>query len=915
MRIDYIGYQEDIFSETINSQEPRVYVFYNFENLKEARKYYKQPFLQQESRFITMMDLKEKLFPTEKLIVKEEKLAILFYELLTDDQKNKLEIENYFDSIDLSAKFFNFYRELHEYKIDKLKNLRDWQQEKYEIMQLIREKYLRKLADLNYIDNTLVFDFKYYKDYYLREYQEIVFINKIHFTPWEKDLLDKIEESGYSVHLYLQLDKKDYDSSNLRINSISLPESPVTEIELYHTEEDLLQIVNLISHLNMHSKLKRGMNKDDLDLAQSMSLFSSNSLKNEMYNVDQNLTEDQLDNEYIDDDICILDANYANSSYQQLLSAQMIKVDKEFPYTETVLYKFLDTLYNLISSADFAMGDLKLEISSLLTACYWPKFRDYYNLDKIDLKNLQLLAADDFIYLSAGFIEAKGDMLLKFKVILDEIKEINNLENLYEFTKFLEKIDLRKLNDGRFSNNIAQFFDALLEIHSIEEMNIVSSWNKYFSNKAQGLFRLVLNYLRYKQISLLTNNEKNNSESKSLHIKELLTATHLNHDNLIILNASRGVIPSEDSGGFLLSEKQRAELGLKTSAGVRLEEKYYFFRHLFSSKRVLVFSLKNLEENITTSSFVDELMLKYGLEVKESEINAEDYSSVSRSIFADDRTVISTAVYPDTIIEDKLMIEKDDFKENFSLAYYKYGVLKDCYYKFYLEHIAHLEEDHIEIEKELGPRILGILVHEIVGEIIDQIVSSFKADEELIKEVVMNKFKSYYLKVNSFYKKYYRDILFPRVERSIAYFFQEMKNRIDGSIQEVLTEWKPEAGKEDSFYQNELTSIYLNGRVDLLINTDSRKYLIDFKTGSGDIKQLDFYSLLINPNQSGDYVIDKAIYAVLDEKFDTGKTGTEAQLAEEIIETVNEFFSEEEYSYKYKSICQKCIMTDVCRVV
>jgi len=948
MRINYIDYQEDIFAEAINNQKPRIYVFDNFENLKEARKYYEQPFLQQESRFITMIDLKEKLFPNEKLIVKEEKLAILFYELLTDDEKSILEIDDYFDSIDFSAKFFSFYRELHEYKVDKLEDLRDWQQEKYEIMESIRERYLRKLDEFNYIDSTLVFNFEYYSDYYLSDYQEVIFMNKIDFTPWEKDLLNRIEESGYYVQLYLQLDKRDYDLSNLRIKSFSLPENPATEIELYHTEEDLLQIVNMISHLNMDSKLKLRMNEDDLK--QSISLFSSNSIKNKAYNGIKNYAIDQLDNRCIADvnnkidergadktykakivndnkshqnntddnkiaDLCILDANFANSSYQQLLSPEMIQVDKEISFTETQLYKYLDTLYNLVNSADSAMCDFKLEISSLLEACYWPKFRDYYNLNKIDLKNLQLLAADDYIYLSAGLIEAKGDILSNFEVILEEIREINNLKNLYEFTTFLENIDLRKLNDGKFSNNIAQYYDALLEIHSIEEMNIVSSWNKYFSNKALGLFRLVLNYLRYKQVTLLTNQDIKGNESQRLHIKELLTATHLNQDKLIILNASRGIIPSEDSGGFLLSEKQRAEFGLKTNTETRLEEKYYFYRHLFSSKKAIVFSLKNMEENITTSSFVDELMLKYGLEVKETEIKTKDYSSVSKNIFANDRTAISTDIYPDTITEDKLMIEKDDFKENFSLAYYKYGVLKDCYYKFFLEHIAQLEEDHIEIEKELGPRVLGILVHEIFGEIIDQIGSSFKADEELIKEVVIAKFISYYLKVNSFYKKYYRDILFPRIEHSIVYFLQEMRKRIDGTIQEVLTEWKPEAGKDNTFYQNELTSMYLNGRVDLLINTDSRKYLIDFKTGSGDIKQLDFYSLLINPNQSDDYVINKAIYAVLDEKFDTGKTGTEDRLAEEIIETLTEFFNEEEYSYKYKSICQKCIMTDICRVV
>ena len=901
MKINYVDYQQDILAKAVDSEIPKIYVFDNFENLKNAREYYKQPFLKQKSCFITMMDFKEKLFPTGKLIIREEKLAILFYQLLTADERSVLGIENYFDAIDLSAKFFNFYKELHEYKIDKVENLREWQQDKYEIMESVRKKYYRRLDELGYIDSTMAFDFKYFTDYFLRDYKEVVFINKIYFTPRERDLLGKIEECGYDVQLYLQLDNRDFDQSNLRIKSFSLPESPSTEIELYHTEEDFLQVVNFIS---IFARKSSGVSSP-----QPLSLFPPENYNSD-YNCDIFHGSDEIQG-YNEDknDFCVLDANFTKSSYQQLLSEEKIKVDKEIPFTETLIYKFLDTLYNIISNVDYGV-DLKLELKSLLEACYWPEFRNYYNLSKADLKNLQQLAADDYIYLSAGFIGAEDDKFNSFKVILEDIKKINGFKNIYQFVEFLEKIDLQKLNDSKFTNTISQYFDALLEMYSIEEMNIVSSWNKYFASTSLGLFRLVLNYLKFKQVNLLSNNELKKTE-----IKELLTAPHLNQDDLIILNASRGIIPSENNGDFIITEKQRAELGLKTSAETRLEERYYFFRHLLSSRRVLVFSLKNLEENITTSSFVDELMLKYGLEQREMLIKGGDFPNIIRNVFSYQKNTLGKNLYPETILEDRLMIEKNDFQDSFSLAYYKYSVLKDCYYKFYLEHIAQLKEDYIEISKELGPRVLGILVHDIFADIIEQNRNGLKVDESQIRDITVSKFNSYYLKINNYYKKYYRDILLPRVQHSIVYFFYELERIIQGKIKNILTEWNPGKEIDKVFYQNNLTNIYLNGRIDLLINTDDSKYLVDFKTGSGDLKQLDFYSLLINPDLTGDHSIDKAIYTVLEEKFETGKPGSEVELAEEIMESIEVFFNGGDYKFEYKSICERCIMTDICRVV
>ncbi|MFW5992358.1 MAG: PD-(D/E)XK nuclease family protein, partial [Halanaerobiaceae bacterium] len=115
---------------------------------------------------------------------------------------------------------------------------------------------------------------------------------------------------------------------------------------------------------------------------------------------------------------------------------------------------------------------------------------------------------------------------------------------------------------------------------------------------------------------------------------------------------------------------------------------------------------------------------------------------------------------------------------------------------------------------------------------------------------------------------------------------------------------------------NPAVSIYLNGRIDLLIDTEETKYIIDFKTGRGDKEQLDFYSLLIHNNEETDYeMIDKFIYDVMDKKFLPGRAGNEADFAWKIKNALQEFFTGEKYTAEYSSRCERCKMFDICRVV
>lgn len=871
MNINYLDYQEDILKKSIDNNQPKVYVFDNFNNCRQARKKYEQLFLQKESIFLTMGELKEKLFPTDKLVVKEEKLSIIFYELLNEKERELFNIDNYFDVIDLANHFFDFYAELNEYNIEELSDLSEWQQQRYKILKKLRQRYIVRMEAQDYTDKTLVYDFKNYSPEYLRDYEKIVFVNIIDFTPKEKELVNRLEKGGKKVELYLQLIPADFDEQKLKLNQVTLPGFPVSEIELYHVEEKLIQTVNFILLLNEGMNGARNRN-------QTIGNYK------------------------------VLDADFNNSNYHQLLATDKINIKMEIKFTQTKIYRFLNSLYDLLKNADLTGGNLKLEISDLLTASRLEEFRAYYNLSDENLRCLNEVAAKDYVYFTEELI---GPGLEEYNTILADIYKINQYNSLREYCSFLENINLEKLNDRKYLNNISQYYDALLELDSIAEMNIVSSWHKFFSSPSRGLLRMIINYLRFKQVKKV----KNDSPSK-IEIEDLLAGSHCNRDNLIILNASRGVIPSSTDNGFLLNDNQRSKLGLRNESDKRREEKYIFFRHILSSKRVIIFSLKNLDNNVTTSSFVEELRLNYDLEINESYINAKNYPAVMKSIFTSGEKLSGQELGPKQHRSDKLKLEKQDFAtKDFSLSYYKYTSLKDCYYRFYLQHIAELEEKQVKFDKKLSKKVLGIFAHDIFAKVIEEIKrNDFEINKQLIIRISRQRFDSYHLKINNYYLNYYRDILLGQIQDSIIYFLKKIKQKAGENIRETLTEWTP-AAKNNPFYSHKLMDVYLSGRIDLLLKCSEKSYLIDFKTGRGETEQLDFYTLLLKPEISKDYRLDKSIYNIIEKKFKFSYPGSENKLSTKLKKELEQFVNSDQYSKKIKSRCKRCDYREICRVV
>ncbi|AGB41043.1 hypothetical protein Halha_1089 [Halobacteroides halobius DSM 5150] len=865
MEMNYIDYSDNLFETVVDSSKSRVYVFNNYDSKLEAENYYTRPFLAEESSFLLMSEFKERLFPSDKLLLKEEKLVIIFYELLTEEDKKQLKISGYNDVINLAHDFFNFYRELAEYKVDEIKGLKGWQQEKYQIFERLRQRYIAKMEQLDYTDKILTYNEANFNLKFLQKFTEVVFVSILSFTPLEKEIIAKLQTAGHRVQLYNQIKPEDYDEETLQLKSVTLPDKLEQEIEIYQTNEDLLQLVTALT------KVDRA-----------------------------------------EDGYTILDADLQNSNYHNLLSSAKVNIDQDISFTKTRLYRFLETLYNLLQNASLSNGEVRLKLEDLVEASYLNSFRDYYNLGWSELDGLQQLAQDDYVYFCEELIT---DQLTSFRAILKEIEELSQLRTLNQFCSYLEDIEIEKLNDSQYRDDLSTFFSSLAELQSIEELEVVSSWDQYFTNSPQGLFLLILNYLKFKQVKKVgTGNEAD------IEVRDLLTSSFAQRDQIMLLNLAEGRVPLAQEANFLLTDSQRTQLGLKSYQQQRLEMKYKFFRHLLSSKQVVIFAIKDQANNIATSSFVEELKLKYNLTSKELEVTSQDYPEIMKNIFNSNSDLLASNFNLTTEDGDKLKIIADDFSnQELSMTYYKYSTLKRyCSYRFYLDHIVGLEEQ-VEFSKQMSPKIIGILVHQTFAELIDKLEGKIKAndlrfDRAVVKEILTNKIELFDLKIPDYYEQYYLEVMFKSIEESIEYFFKMLSNRVEGTITDITTEWQPSQNDKRSFIENEAFDICLNGRVDLIIETDKSKQIIDYKTGSGNTDQLDFYHLLYESDFEVGEIINKSMYNVMERKFERTYPGSEEKFAETLKEVLEEqIVNSLEYQTDFKSRCKRCNYLDVCQ--
>jgi len=183
----------------------------------------------------------------------------------------------------------------------------------------------------------------------------------------------------------------------------------------------------------------------------------------------------------------------------------------------------------------------------------------------------------------------------------------------------------------------------------------------------------------------------------------------------------------------------------------------------------------------------------------------------------------------------------------------------------------------------------------------------YEITEETVKSVIGKILREEKLKIPLSYKKYYNEIVFEILSKSIIEFYKKIK---EITLNEKISVFAEEKKKNRIINEGFYPLIKLSGRSDLIIETNQNKYIIDYKTGNSTDGQLDFYSILYYGEAD---IAQKYIYNIFSEKLDKEKSKNTIS-KDEIILDINHIIERNIYIRTEKqSYCKKCEYIEICK--
>ena len=846
MKITYLGLKSDlkeILSEEFDKNEENLYVFENSSSFFEIKREYLKTYQNIFNNFklLNSYDFYEKLFETDKIVIKEEKQVVLFYNSLNDSIKKNLKIKNYYDAIDIAYNFYALFSEMQEYKVDysdKEKiGLEKWQEKTFDTLIKINKNIEKKVQEKGLILPYMLRKKENISDAFIKKYKKICFINKVKFTPFEEEMIEILESKGIEVENKLQLGKNDFDEKKLQIkDSFSLPEKEEFErnfsvnIEIHEYENKFAQLLGMIKKLSSGDASEEDVNNCKI------------------YDLQGNVENNEID--------------------YHLLNQSKIKYNLEITMQKTKIYKVLELLYNILESVRVIHKEngkkfYMFKVKEMYSAYKSDNFLSTFSLGKT-YHFFQSFANENYKYISKEqlnkFVEENEDgkkflyenevkILMKF---MEELERILNFSTLKDFEDYLS--ELFNKNDIEGSNVRDKYFEALSEMRVLEEFDFDDLWEGFFGkNISASLLKLFLKYLDKKAISL--DLEKISEEdAEQYSINDFSSISETSKKNLIFLNL-QDTFPEVRVNNFLFSKIQREKIGLPVSEEEKKIENFKLINNILNAGNVYLSYIKNIDENKDCSGIVEEIRLKYGKEVIKNEILEKDELEFVKRYFTEDKWEKRKI---GKFIKSKLKKDLESLKDaRLNLGYYSFEKMEKFEYGYYLENMIGKTEIE-EIDEKISPLMFGSIIHSVYEKIVKENkekIENFEYDADIdeIKKILNEVLSFYEYKMPQEFIKFYREISFEEIARSVKNFFRQLKEEmLNQSEIEIYSEEKVRLDKEKNIYKN----VYINGRIDLYIKTAMEKIFVDYKSGKLEKaskvenaqRQLDYYSIMLEEN-------------------------------------------------------------------
>ena len=947
MEINYKNIGSDlkvILFEEFRKNEDVLFVFENSASFFEIkREFLRDEEIQQELgifqnfKMMNSYDFYENLFVTDKIVVKEEKQVVLFYNSLDEKLKKRLEVSSYYDIIDIAYNYYNLFAELQEHKINLEKvELEKWQEELFETLKMVDKKVMETCQLKGLILPYMLRNVKNISDNFLKRYKKIYFVNKVRFSPFEKELVEKFEEKGIIVENILQLLENDFDEKELKISEdFSLPAKEVfneknINIEIHEFGSKFGELLGLVRKLEkVEKENKKTSSKNEL-LKQNYRIFEAQENTEEM-----------------------------KSDYQ-LLRQKKISSNLEITMKDTKIYRILNLIYNLLDNMKEIEKKGKEKLFLFRVKDFYDAYKSNDLLKIFDLEEsyyvFQDLVSKDYKYISKEELERinqevlekleKGNQKEKFKEVYKQrmiavgkiIKFVEKLEEIYkyrtlkEYSDYLEKIYLDNEEKVKQDKNVKdKYFEALSEMVVLEDFSFDNLWDKFFNeNVSANLLKLFLKYLDKKSIGLNLEDSIEDESEDTFSINSFPNISENAKENIIILNLQDS-FPKVKIHNFLFSKVQRAKMGLPTSDDKKLIGIFKIYQNILAAKNVYLAYVKDLESNVDSASVIEELKLKYGIGVIKGEISEAEELFFVKKYFLKDRTEKWVQKEIGEFIPSKLEKNFEKIKnEKLSLGYYSFEKMRDFEYGYYLEK-AIGEQEAEEIEDEINVKIFGTIIHAFYENVVMENKAAlenkiFKIDRDQLSEILKRVLNSFDYKVPKEYLEFYRKVSFEEILNSAEKYFMEFTEKLKEEEDiEIHFEERIKLSSEKELFEN----VFVNGVTDLHIKTSDKDYLFDYKSGKlkdskkgyknykvdKALEQLDYYSLMLE--NDGEKKIEKIVVDTWEGKLVSDERNEDKILTKKTVEEIitryqtekyydlGNFKDPKNYFYKeYKNICR-----------
>ena len=949
MKISYKGIGSDLKNILFKEFEKNENTLFVFENLASFFEI-KREFLQNEEmqhklgifqnfKMMNSYDFYENVFVTDKIVVKEEKQVVLFYNALTEKLKKDMKVNNYYDIIDVAYNYYNLFAELQEYKIDLEKiELEKWQVETFGTLVEIDNEMKKVVQQKGLILPYMLRNVENISDNFLKKFSKICFVNKVKITPFEKELIGEIENRGIAVENILQLSENDFNEEKLKIkDSFSLPEKNEflekfgTNIEIFEYENKFSQVLGLVK------KLDESENEEKIE----------NRVNYKIYDLQDNGEDGKKD--------------------YQLLRQEKISSNLELTMKKTKIYKILELICNILENVKIVEKklennekfeniekkdeknfghDLRIRMKDLYSGFKSDDFLRIFGLKK-SYDFFMEIVEQDYRYMSKNEIfRILGNQNGKFSInqkdieaagiinFIDEIEKIFEYQTLGEYENYLEKIFERS---GELDKNVRdKYFEALSEMVVLEDFSFDNLWKGFFNENgiSASLLKLFLKYLDKKAISLnLEETDEQDSENVSRHsINSFSAISETQKENLIFLNI-QDTFPKININNYLFTKIQRAKMGLPVSDDEKQIEIFKFYQNILGAKNVYLSYVKNLDENIDSAGVIEEIKLKYAIEAQKNKIDENDELNFIKKYFLENVEKSWESRQIGKFIPSKLKKDLDRIKaEKVSLGYYSFEEMQNFEYGYYLKKmIGNTEVEKIEdkVDNLMFGNIIHGLYEKIVmenKELLEQ--GKFIINNEEIRKILKSILNSFEYKIPKEYLEFYKKVSFEEIVKSVEKILTKLMKTLENEEEiEIYSEERIKLKSEKEIYEN----IFINGMIDLHIKLKNKEILYDYKSGilknkKGEekkekvinaFKQLDYYSVMLPEKKVQE--IERFVVDVWDGDIIVDKREKEEEFLSEkdILEVVKKYYEtdcydigdvkdEQNYTYQiFKDVCRR----------